>query len=322
MKKMKKIYVFAIMIVFILASQPCLAIDCPDFGRFIKDTDSTHKTWKDLHRLFSTAKGCDDGAYAEGYSDFVAQSLAKHWERLSELVTLTLTDSNFHDFVLKHIDATADPDDIAILLDNAQKRCPSGSITLCKEIEKAALSTMAIFDTDSLLNKVDTSHPYYGKKVFGSPKVNLFRLTDKSKVLIYQAKYGGDGEHSENILKLFKFQDGKVLKLLDQNIDFVEFVEENGTLKQIKGKYVESLCNVCDGWDVASPDDVFFIPIVIDVESLTVRPDLTKKQKQELLARLEERSNKDLAEQLSYGNKTYPAFAASVKKRVNEILGQ
>ena len=301
-----------------------MAIECTDFERFIKETDPAHKTLKDLYRLFSTTKECDDGAYAEDYSDFVAESLAKHWDRFPELVAISSKDRSFHDFVLKHIDATADSDDIASLLDNAQKRCLNSSNAFCKEIEKAALSAMEVFDTDyqNLLKNDNTSHPYYGNKVCGSPKVNQFHLSDKSKILVYQAKYGGDGEHSENILKLFKFQDGAGKKLIDQNIDFVEFIKEKGTLKQIKGKQVESLCDVCDEWDVASPEDIFFIPIVIDVESLTVKPELTEKQKQELLTRLEEQSNKALAEQLSYGNETYPAFVASVKKRIKEILGR
>ena len=46
-------------------------------------------------------------------------------------------------------------------------------------------------------------------------------------------------------------------KLLDQNIDSVEFVQENGNLKYIKGKYVATLCDVCDSWEVSTPEDIF-----------------------------------------------------------------
>ncbi len=175
-------------------------------------------------------------------------------------------------------------------------------------------------DPEELLEKVDVSHPYYGNRVFGGHKANIFYSRDKSILLVYQARYGGDGDHSENLLKLFKFHDNKGKKLLDQNIDAVEFVQENGLLKQIKGKYVVTLCHVCDGWEVSEPADIFFIPIVIDVEALTVKSTLNEKEKKALLTRLDQQSDKNIAEQLSYGNKRYPAFVSTVKKEIKNIL--
>jgi hypothetical protein len=55
---------------------------------------------------------------------------------------------------------------------------------------------------------------------------------------------------------------------------------------------------VCDGWEVSEPEDIFFIPIIIDVESLTVKSTLSEKEKKNLLARLEQQLNKDIAEQV------------------------
>jgi hypothetical protein len=125
--------------------QPSLASDCLDEVNFFKATDPTRNTWKDLYRLFKTYQGCDDGVYAEGYSDFVAQSLAKYWDRFDELVSLVANDSTFHDFILRHIDATADQDDITALLNNVRTRCPSNSVFFCKDIEKSALSAIDWF---------------------------------------------------------------------------------------------------------------------------------------------------------------------------------
>ena len=188
----------------------------------------------------------------------------------------------------------------------------------------AILTPIAAFSKDidsrTLLSKVDVSHPYYGNKVYGGDKVNVFRSKDNNVLLVYQARYGGDGEHTENFLKLFKFQDGKASKLLDQNIDSVEFVQENNLLKFIKGKYVATLCDVCDGWEVSDPADIFFIPIIIDIESLTVKSTLSEKEKKDLITRLEQQSDKNIAEQLSYGNKKYPAFVSTVKKQIKDLL--
>jgi hypothetical protein len=89
-------------------------------------------------------------------------------------------------------------------------------------------------DPRELLSKVDVSHPYYGNKVYGGDKVNVFHSRDSSILLVYQARYGGDGDHSENLLKLFKFQRGKGKKLLDQDIDSVEFVQKSNALEQRK----------------------------------------------------------------------------------------
>ena len=140
---MKKPVIWCFFAIFILLTQPSVAAECPDFNQFFKEINPANKTWNDLYRLFTTyAAGCDDGAYAEGYSDFVAQSLAKHWSRLDELASLTKRDPNFKDFLLRHIDATGDEKDIKMLLNNARKHCPSTQSTLCKEIEKAALSVL------------------------------------------------------------------------------------------------------------------------------------------------------------------------------------
>jgi hypothetical protein len=188
----------------------------------------------------------------------------------------------------------------------------------------AVLTPIAAFSKDidsrTLLSKVDVSHPYYGNKVYGGDKVNVFLSKDNNVLLVYQARYGGDGEHTENLLKLFKFQDGKASKLLDQNIDSVEFVQEKNLLKFIKGKYVATLCDVCDGWEVSDPADIFLIPIIIDIESLAVKSMLSEKEKKDLITRLQQQADKNIAEKLLYGNKKYPAFVSAVKKQIKDLL--
>ncbi len=177
-------------------------------------------------------------------------------------------------------------------------------------------------DPKELAAAVDASYGRFGTKFFGQPQVRVFRARDGSVLLVHQAKYGGDGDHSENRLMMFTFRQGKSQKLLDLNIDFVEFVEEAGALKLIRGKAVESLCDVCDGWDAAEPDDVFFIPITVDVASQTIRAELTYSEKTDLLSRLETRAAKDVAEQLMYGDKRYPSFASAVTRRVKDLLAE
>ena len=131
------------LVTFILLGQPILsAAECPDFSIFFKEIDPATKTWKILYRFYKNYPGCDDGAYGEGYADFVVLSLAKHWGRLNELVSLVKHDPSFQDFVLKHIDETADSDDLRLLLKNVRQQCPSTGSQLCTEIERAALSAL------------------------------------------------------------------------------------------------------------------------------------------------------------------------------------
>ncbi len=115
---------------------------CPDVAQFVKEIDPATKTWKDLYRFFKTYPGCDDGVYGEGYSDFVSQSLSKYWNRLNELSSLIKKDPSFEDFVLNHINATADPQDIKAMLNNARTKCSVNHKAICTKIENAALSVL------------------------------------------------------------------------------------------------------------------------------------------------------------------------------------
>ena len=49
---------------------------------------------------------------------------------------------------------------------------------------------------------------------------------------------------------------------------------------------------------------------------------LNEKEKNALIARLDKQSDKNIAEQLSYGNNKYPTYVATVKKQVKDILGR
>jgi hypothetical protein len=140
----KLLLLTSFLLISILFGADCTtsAGGCPNLTKFIASTDPEHSSWKELYNLFIKYKGCDDGIYAEGYSDFVTRSLAKHWDRFDELAKLSATDKAFEDFVLRHIDATADWDDISLLLSNAQEKCPASSSRLCYALIEAARAAM------------------------------------------------------------------------------------------------------------------------------------------------------------------------------------
>jgi len=85
---------------------------------------------------------CDDGAIAEGYRESVARILVDRWKTPQELASLTKNDKPVLSFVLKHIDATLNPDDLKKIYFNAGNLCPVGWLHLCITIDKRAVSAL------------------------------------------------------------------------------------------------------------------------------------------------------------------------------------
>jgi hypothetical protein len=81
-------------------------------------------SWNDLYKIYRNIGYCDDGALAEGLDDKVAKFLAWSWRDLDYLATLSTRDKGFRRFVLLHISATADQNDMKELRDNADRHCP------------------------------------------------------------------------------------------------------------------------------------------------------------------------------------------------------
>jgi hypothetical protein len=96
------------------------------------------RTWNKLYHSYLRYSGCDDGSIAEGYSDSIVQILAHHWTTFPQALPLFSSDIGFYKFVLKHIDPTAEPDDLKLIRVNTIRSCPPGANEYCTEIRKAA----------------------------------------------------------------------------------------------------------------------------------------------------------------------------------------
>ncbi len=94
-------------------------------------------SWQALHQIY-VKQPCDDGAIAEAFSDFVVHKLASAWASLSSLASIVRGDSGFGTFVIRHIDATADDNELRTVARLASTRCPRGSQMLCRRIGAAA----------------------------------------------------------------------------------------------------------------------------------------------------------------------------------------
>jgi hypothetical protein len=96
------------------------------------------QTWKSIYRSIKTHPECDDGVIAEEYSDRVVHLLATRWKDLTTLNRLVQSDVKFREFVIGHIDATADVRELRTVMRHATHDCPRSLVKLCREIEAAA----------------------------------------------------------------------------------------------------------------------------------------------------------------------------------------
>lgn len=96
-------------------------------------------SWQRIHASFTrNVPECDDGFFAEGYTEAVVKMLSVRWPSISELKALKSKDPKFFAFVLKHIDSSADGNDLKQIRANAQQRCAPENRDLCSVLENAA----------------------------------------------------------------------------------------------------------------------------------------------------------------------------------------
>jgi len=120
----------------LLSASP--AWSTPERCDFALDLVWKARSWKHLHDAWRKYPDCDDGVVADSYSEFVVHTLATHWETLWEANWLMERDPAFRAFVLGHIDATTDVDELSRILANAKLVVPRGTASLCREIASRA----------------------------------------------------------------------------------------------------------------------------------------------------------------------------------------
>ena len=173
---------------------------------------------------------------------------------------------------------------------------------------------------DNLLKQIDVSHPYYKNRILGNPEIDTFRAKDSSLLLMYQSNYGNNEEHSENMLKIFRFNNNSVKKLMDMAIDSVRFIKESFYLKSILGRRVYSLCDVCGSRDATLPEDIFFIPIAIIVKTMKIKALLSAQEKQDLLITFDRQADNNIKEHRSYGYDNYQKHVDKVRAEITGLL--
>jgi hypothetical protein len=99
------------------------------------DTDNL-KDWSYVYQSYNKYKHCDDGSISEGYTEKICHSLAYNWPHVIKLNKIVLKNNEFKKFVIKHIDDTANVNDVKKIFVNSTERCRPDTKLLCKSISK------------------------------------------------------------------------------------------------------------------------------------------------------------------------------------------
>jgi hypothetical protein len=118
--------------------RPCTEVE----SRRALDQAGVLRSWYALYRSYKSYRQCDDGAIGEGYSESVARILVDHWNTLPQLARLARNDADFRAFVIGHVDATLNMDDVEKIRRNAKAQCPARLRIVCNDLAKQADSAL------------------------------------------------------------------------------------------------------------------------------------------------------------------------------------
>ena len=135
----------AVLVFTLLASSIAWAADpCTDErARDAEMATDSMKTWSALYAGFKRYRGCDDGAIAEGFTEAVVHHLASDWKSLPEAAALVQKHPSFRAFFLRHIDASADTDELKKIDTLASSQCPKNLAALCSDIGKSVAQALS-----------------------------------------------------------------------------------------------------------------------------------------------------------------------------------
>ena len=99
---------------------------------------SSLKTWPAIYRAYRQYGHCDDGAISEGFSESVVHLLASRWHALDKAQHIIAKDPSFQEFIVRHVDSTADGAEVNLVGSNASRHCPKSAARLCQQLVMAA----------------------------------------------------------------------------------------------------------------------------------------------------------------------------------------
>jgi len=116
-------------------------------------------SWTAIRESFHRFESCDDQVLSEGYSDAIGSMLGKHWNTFPELSRVAAADPAFRAFVIAHVDATCDQEDLMRIIAAAEHQCPHGDGALCADLKSAAEAAKQTYEAEGFWPKMPGHRP-------------------------------------------------------------------------------------------------------------------------------------------------------------------
>ena len=147
------------------------------------------------------------------------------------------------------------------------------------------------------------------------------RLAGEEAHVFVEAARGGDGSHSGPIIEAFRLTKQGFTKLGEQELFDASYRRSGDLVTAITGRILFSLCDVCDGPEVADPADKIFVPVrlTLGCDGICVKPTLAQAERQSMLARFQKRKAKLIEEN---PRREYEQYVAGLEKELRALLAQ
>ena len=173
--------------------------------------------------------------------------------------------------------------------------------------------------------KRDTSIKQQGVNcaLFGPIGIAVFDTENREETYVFfEAARGGDGDHSGPIVEVYRLNK-QGFKKLGEIVPFEASYQRSGqVITSVTGKVLFSFCNVCDGPEAGEPLDNIYVPVrlTIGCGGLCIKPTLSKRERDALLAKFEERKLK--AAENYHVDANYQKFVANLEREFRGLLAR
>jgi hypothetical protein len=129
-------------LLFALPAQMAGAKECTQMEAYAAESVTDYlDSWQNVNQAFEEFGHCDDGGIAEGFDEAISLLWVNQWQQLPEMIKYSKKSREFKAFVYKRVwSETVPVERWQKILENAQKKCPSGSKEFCSEIIRASIS--------------------------------------------------------------------------------------------------------------------------------------------------------------------------------------
>lgn len=91
-------------------------------------------SWTNAHLAYTQYAKCNNGIFGEGFSEAAIRLFVNDWPELNHFMEIANKDKAFKKYVIEHINATLNQEDLEQVKDLASNKCPKTVELFCKEV--------------------------------------------------------------------------------------------------------------------------------------------------------------------------------------------